>query len=98
MLRAQRLHGFAEVVGAYVAVRGALEAYVRSHHRRRHPQHLPLGTRRHDGAWQLESPHRRAIHSREHFATNIATAGGLLLLQKMGAGKYTVDELMKKKD
>ena len=48
--------------------------------------------------WRLEGPHRRAIHSREHFATNIATAGGLLLLQKMGAGKYTVDELMKKKD
>ena len=42
--------------------------------------------------------HRRAIHYREHFVTNIATAGGLLLLQKLGAGKYTVDELMKKKD
>jgi len=42
--------------------------------------------------------HRRAIHYREHFVTNIATAGGLLLLQKIGAGKYTVDELLKKKD
>mmetsp|Transcript_61996 Transcript_61996/g.103059 ORF Transcript_61996/g.103059 Transcript_61996/m.103059 type:complete len:553 (+) Transcript_61996:11-1669(+) len=42
--------------------------------------------------------HRRAIHYREHFMTNIATAGGLLLLQKMGGGKYTVDELLKKKD
>jgi alanyl-tRNA synthetase len=42
--------------------------------------------------------HRRAIHYREHFMTNIATAGGLLLLQKLGGGKYTVDELMKKKD
>ena len=30
--------------------------------------------------------------------TNVATAGGLLLLQKLGGGKYTVDELMKKKD
>ena len=42
--------------------------------------------------------HRRAIHYREHFVTNVATAGGLLLLQKIGAGKYTVDELMKKQD
>jgi len=42
--------------------------------------------------------HRRAIHYREHFVTNVATAGGLLLLQKIGAGKYTVDELLKKKD
>ena len=42
--------------------------------------------------------HRRAIHYREHFVTNIATAGGLLLLQKIGGGKYTVDELMKKSD
>ena len=40
--------------------------------------------------------HRRAIHYREHFVTNIATAGGLLLLQKMGPGKYTVDELLRK--
>ena len=30
--------------------------------------------------------------------TNVATAGGLLLLQKMGPGKYTVDELLKKSD
>ena len=42
--------------------------------------------------------HRRAIHYREHFVTNMATAGGLLLLQQIGAGKYTVDELLKKKD
>ena len=42
--------------------------------------------------------HRRAIHYREHFVTNVATAGGLLLLQKIGAGKYTVDELLKKKE
>ena len=42
--------------------------------------------------------HRRALHYREHFVTNVATAGGLLLLQKMGAGKYTVDELLKKAD
>ena len=42
------------------------------------------------------SHHRRAIHYREHFVTNVATAGGLLLLQKIGAGRYTVDELLKK--
>ena len=42
--------------------------------------------------------HRRAIHYREHFVTNIGTAGGLLLLQKIGGGKYTVDELLKKTD
>ena len=42
--------------------------------------------------------HRRAIHYREHFVTNVATAGGLLLLQKVGGGKYTVDQLLKKKD
>ena len=34
---------------------------------------------------------RRAIHAREHFMTNIATAGGLLLLQKLGGGKCTRD-------
>ncbi|EOD36842.1 hypothetical protein EMIHUDRAFT_201100 [Emiliania huxleyi CCMP1516] len=40
----------------------------------------------------------RAIHYREHFMTNVATAGGLLLLVKLGGGRYTVDELVKKKD
>mmetsp|Transcript_504 Transcript_504/g.1404 ORF Transcript_504/g.1404 Transcript_504/m.1404 type:complete len:211 (+) Transcript_504:102-734(+) len=44
------------------------------------------------------SQHRRAIHYREHFMTNVATAGGLLLLVKLGGGRYTVDELVKKKD
>ena len=44
------------------------------------------------------SSHRRAIHYREHFVTNVATAGGLMLLQQIGAGKYTVDELLKKGD
>ena len=69
-------------------------------------------------------PRRRAIHYREHFMTNVATAGatprprvqplgatrarphgawfapigGLLLLVKLGGGRYTVDELVKKKD
>jgi len=51
-----------------------------------------------DGDPGAFAQHRRAIHYREHFMTNIATAGGLMLLQKMGGGKYTVDELLKKKD
>lgn len=34
----------------------------------------------------------------DHFCTNIAVAGGLLLLQKAGGGKYTLDAFMKKKD
>eukprot|EP00192_Tetraselmis_astigmatica_P010490 CAMPEP_0117668568 /NCGR_PEP_ID=MMETSP0804-20121206/11624_1 /TAXON_ID=1074897 /ORGANISM="Tetraselmis astigmatica, Strain CCMP880" /LENGTH=377 /DNA_ID=CAMNT_0005476479 /DNA_START=169 /DNA_END=1302 /DNA_ORIENTATION=+ len=39
-----------------------------------------------------------AAHVRSHFVTNLAVSGGLLLLQGFGAGKYTVDELLKKKD
>ena len=31
-------------------------------------------------------------------ATNVAVAGGLLLLQQNGAGKYTLDAWLKKKD
>ncbi len=38
------------------------------------------------------------IHAREHFFVNIGTAGGILLLSFVGAGKYSVDELLKKKD
>jgi uncharacterized membrane protein YphA (DoxX/SURF4 family) len=37
-------------------------------------------------------------HMREHFCTNAAVAGGLLLLQEHGGGKYTLDEYMKKRD
>jgi len=36
------------------------------------------------------------LHSREHFAVNTAVAGGLLLLQNVGGGRFTVEELMKK--
>ena len=36
-------------------------------------------------------------HVRSHFFTNVGVAGGLLLLQAFGAGKYTVDALMNKK-
>jgi len=39
-----------------------------------------------------------AIHSKDHFATNIAVAGGLFMLQEEGGGKYTLDAYMKKKD
>lgn len=38
------------------------------------------------------------IHARDHFTVNLAVAGGLLLLQRFGAGKYTVDALLKKKE
>lgn len=38
-----------------------------------------------------------AIHSKDHFATNVAVAGGLLLIQE-APGKYTLDAYMKKKD
>ena len=39
-----------------------------------------------------------SIHSKDHFATNVAVAGGLLLLQHDGGGKYTLDSYLKKKD
>ncbi len=38
------------------------------------------------------------IHAREHFFVNVGTAGGILLLSFVGAGKYSVDELLKKKE
>jgi uncharacterized membrane protein YphA (DoxX/SURF4 family) len=52
----------------------------------------------HPNLSDLHGYRRRAIHYREHFVTNLATAGGLLLLQRIGAGKFTVDELLKKND
>ena len=39
-----------------------------------------------------------SMHSKDHFATNVAVAGGLLLLQHDGGGKYTLDSYLKKKD
>ena len=44
---------------------------------------------------QVESLGER-LHAREHFAVNVAVAGGLLLIQEVGGGRFTVDELMKK--
>lgn len=37
------------------------------------------------------------LHVRSHFFTNVGVAGGLLLLQTFGAGKYSVDAILKKK-
>lgn len=37
------------------------------------------------------------LHVRSHFFTNVGVAGGLLLLHTFGAGKYSVDALLKKK-
>lgn len=39
-----------------------------------------------------------SIHAREHFHVNLGTAGGCILISIVGAGRYTVDELMKKKE
>ena len=36
-------------------------------------------------------------HVRSHFVTNMGVAGGLVLLQSMGAGGFTVDRLLQKK-
>jgi uncharacterized membrane protein YphA (DoxX/SURF4 family) len=41
-------------------------------------------------------PLAQRMHAREHFTVNVAVAGGLLLVQELGGGKYAVDELLKK--
>lgn len=46
--------------------------------------------------WRQEL--RVLAHMREHFVTNAAVAGGLLLLQEHGGGRFTLDEYMKKQD
>lgn len=38
------------------------------------------------------------VHAREHFVVNVSVAGGLILLRNFGAGKFSVDEMMKKND
>lgn len=35
-------------------------------------------------------------HVRSHFCANLGVAGGLLLLQSVGAGGFTVDRLLRK--
>ena len=37
------------------------------------------------------------LHVQSHFFTNAGVAGGLLLLQTFGAGKYSGDAVLKKK-
>lgn len=44
--------------------------------------------------WPL---HARRMHARSHFATNVAVAGGMLLLKAAGAGRYTVDQYLANK-
>jgi uncharacterized membrane protein YphA (DoxX/SURF4 family) len=36
------------------------------------------------------------IHAREHFTVNCGVCGGLILLASIGAGKYTMDNFLKK--
>lgn len=43
-------------------------------------------------AWALG----KYIHARSHFATNLAVAGGLLMLASTGPGRFTVDRMLKK--
>ena len=38
------------------------------------------------------------MHAREHFVVNLAVAGGLILLHIHGAGKYSMDEYLKKQE
>lgn len=40
---------------------------------------------------------RVLAHMREHFCTNMAVAGGLLLMQEHGGGRFTLDEYIKSK-
>lgn len=49
--------------------------------------------------WFLSTLHiGYVIHAREHFFVNLGVAGGVNMLSVVGAGKYTVDELLKKKE
>jgi uncharacterized membrane protein YphA (DoxX/SURF4 family) len=47
-------------------------------------------------SWQQEL--RVLAHMREHFCTNAAVAGGLLLLSEQGGGQFTIDQYLKKQD
>ena len=50
--------------------------------------------------WGIEIRNWRyyPIHARDHFFTNLAVAGGLLLLSGFGAGRYSIDSWLKKRD
>lgn len=47
--------------------------------------------------WQAWPSFAYASHVRLHFVVNLGVAGGLLLLASFGAGRFTVDALMKKR-
>jgi uncharacterized membrane protein YphA (DoxX/SURF4 family) len=46
--------------------------------------------------WFFVPSLQQRLHAREHFTVNMAVAGGLLLVQSVGGGRYAVDELLKK--
>ena len=39
-----------------------------------------------------------SVHARDHFFTNLGVAGGLLLLSDVGAGAYSLDSWLKKRE
>ena len=45
--------------------------------------------------WAWEQLEMR-LHCREHFTVNVAVAGGLLLVQEVGGGRYAVDAILKR--
>ncbi|KAK9845381.1 hypothetical protein WJX81_005067 [Elliptochloris bilobata] len=48
-------------------------------------------------AWTTYPTWHYQAHVRSHFCTNLGVAGGLVLLQSVGAGSFTVDRLLQKK-
>jgi alanyl-tRNA synthetase len=46
--------------------------------------------------WNTQLGMWYGIHARDHFTVNVGVAGGLLLLQEFGGGKFSVDEMLKK--
>mmetsp|Transcript_14227 Transcript_14227/g.42975 ORF Transcript_14227/g.42975 Transcript_14227/m.42975 type:complete len:384 (-) Transcript_14227:2002-3153(-) len=49
------------------------------------------------GFWGEHPSWQYAAHVRSHFFTNLGVAGGLLLLQTFGPGRYSVDAVLKAK-
>ena len=45
--------------------------------------------------WAADALPQR-LHMREHFSVNVAVAGGLLLVQEVGGGKFAMDHILKK--
>jgi len=54
------------------------------------------GTRRARRRARAAAGRHYQAHVRSHFCTNLGVAGGLLLLQSVGAGSFTVDRLLQK--